>query len=165
MNKSTFDRDVTHDQDARASEEFVPLTADQAQLWRAKHPPLPVWPVLLVQALAGLSLVALLAGFASQERVPVVQSALYGVLAAWIPALIFARAELRCRRRGGSAMAGLVALMVWEGIKVLLTVVMLLAALKVLAVVHWPALVAGFVVTIKAAWLAFGCLSIRRRRG
>lgn len=143
---------------------FVPLTAEQVQQWRATHPPLPVWPVLLVQALAGLVLVGLLA-LLGPNRSQLATSALYGVLAAWVPALVFARAELRRRRQAGSALGALTALLVWEGVKIVLTVALLLAAPKVLAVVHWPALVAGFVLTLKAAWLALAWLSMRRRQG
>ncbi|WP_373368295.1 hypothetical protein [Ottowia beijingensis] len=40
---------------------------------------------------------------------------------------------------------------------------LLLAAPKVLTQVHWLALLAGFVVTIKAAWLALWLMSARRR--
>ena len=44
-----------------------------------------------------------------------------------------------------------------------LTVALLLAAPRVMAQVHWLALLAGFVVTIKAAWLALWLMSARRR--
>ena len=44
-----------------------------------------------------------------------------------------------------------------------LTVALLLAAPKILAQVHWLALLAGFVVTIKAAWVALWLKSARRR--
>ena len=46
---------------------------------------------------------------------------------------------------------------------VALTVALLLAAPKVLAQVHWLALLAGFVVTIKAAWVALWLMSARRQ--
>lgn len=164
LGNGTFDQRLQASQEGGPEEGFVPLTAEQAARWRAVHPPLPVAPVLLVQVLAGVG-VALLFWLIEPERGWVAGSAFYGVLAAWVPALVFARAELRRRRKSGPALGGLVALMVWEGVKVLLTVAMLLAAFKVLAVVHWPALVVGFVVTIKAAWLALWWLSTRRQRG
>jgi ATP synthase protein I len=50
-----------------------------------------------------------------------------------------------------SAMLGL---FVWEFVKVILTVALLLVAPKVVADLSWFALVAGFVVTIKVYWLA-----------
>lgn len=164
MGNETFDQRLPAGQVEVSEDGFVPLTAEQAQQWRAVHPPLPVGPVLLVQALVGAGVAALLWLWAPGRGL-VAASALYGALAAWVPALVFARAELRRRRKAGPALGGLVALMVWEGVKVLLTVAMLLAAPKVLAVVHWPALVVGFVLTIKAAWLALWWLSIRWRRG
>lgn len=163
MSRQTWDSGESP-RDGGAEDGFVPLTAEQAQQWRATHPPLPVWSVLLVQALVGMVLVGLL-GLLWPNRLQLAASALYGVLTAWVPALVFARAELRRRRRAGSALGALTALLVWEGVKIVLTVALLLAAPKVLAVVHWPALVAGFVLTLKAAWLALAWLSMRRRQG
>ena len=60
----------------------------------------------------------------------------------------------RAMRFQFSAKKLLLALMVIEGIKIMLTLALLLAAPKVVAQVNWLALLAGFVVTIKAAWVA-----------
>ena len=43
--------------------------------------------------------------------------------------------------------------MLWEGIKIVLTIALLLAAPKVVKDLSWLALLIGFVVTVKAAWL------------
>ena len=91
------------------------------------------------------------------------KKAAYGALAAWLPAVLFARMVARRMRRQANAGSALMALMVGEGIKIALTVALLLAAPKVLTQVHWLALLAGFVVTIKAAWLALWLMSARRR--
>ena len=69
----------------------------------------------------------------------------------------------RRMRLQANAASALLALMVGEGIKIVLTVALLLAAPKVLAQVHWLALLAGFVVTIKAAWVVLWLTSARRR--
>ena len=150
--------------DTALEEGFAPLTAEQARQWRQANPPFSPWPVLGVQTVAGLVTV-LVTGWLAAAHTHVVWSAAWGVLAAWLPALIFARAMARRMQRQGHAMGALVALMVWEGIKIVLTVALLLAAPRVLAQVSWPALVAGFVITIKAAWLALWWFSAKRQRG
>jgi ATP synthase protein I len=51
----------------------------------------------------------------------------------------------------GSALAGFV---MWEMVKIGLTVAMLLAAPKLVLQLNWLALLAGFVVTMKVHWVA-----------
>lgn len=141
---------------------FKPLSAEQAHQWRAANPPLSPWPVVGAQAAAGLAAVAV-AWMVSAGGKPVVWSTAYGALAAWLPAVLFARMVARRMRRQADAGGALLALMVGEGIKIVLTVVLLLAAPRVLAQVHWLALLAGFVVTLKVAWAALWWMSARRR--
>jgi ATP synthase protein I len=80
-------------------------------------------------------------------------SAAWGSVAVVIPAVVFVRALSRQMRRtqSGSALAGL---FVWELVKIILTVALLLVAPKVISDLSWFALVAGFVVTMKVYWLA-----------
>lgn len=148
--------------DGVTPEDFKPLSAEEARQWRAEHPPLSPWPVVWVQAGMGL-MVVMVAWFASKGAVSVVWSAGYGVLAAWLPAMLFARMVARRMRIESNAASALTALMVWEGIKIVLTLALLLAAPKILAQVQWLALLAGFVVTIKAAWAAMWLMSVKRR--
>ena len=142
--------------------DFKPMSADEAREWRAAQPPMSPWPVVWVQAAAGLVVVAL-AWAVSAGKMPVTQSTAYGALAAWLPAVFFARLVARRMRLQANAGSALMALMVGEGIKVVLTVALLLAAPKVLTQVRWLALLAGFVMTIKAAWVALWLMSARRR--
>ena len=142
--------------------DFKPWSAEQAREWRAAHPPMSPWPVVWWQAVAGLAAV-LVALVWSGGMTAVTYSAAYGVLAAWVPTVLFARMVARRMRRQASPHGALMALMVGEGIKVALTVALLLAAPKILAQVHWLALLAGFVVTIKAAWVALWLKSAKRR--
>ena len=142
--------------------DFKPWSAEQAQEWRAAHPPLSPWPVVGWQAVAGLAVV-IVAWMVSGGKHAAVSSATYGALAAWLPAVLFARMVARRMRLQANAASALLALMVGEGIKIALTVLLLLAAPKVMAQVHWLALLAGFVVTIKAAWVALWLMSARRR--
>ncbi|MDO5691599.1 MAG: ATP synthase subunit I [Pseudomonadota bacterium] len=148
--------------DDAAEDGFKPWSAEQAQQWRAANPPLSPWPVVGVQAAASLLAVAV-AWLVAGGQLSLVWSVAYGALAAWLPAVFFARMVARRMRRQANAGSALMALMVGEGIKIALTVGLLLAAPKVLAQVHWLALLAGFVVTIKAAWLALWLMSARRR--
>ena len=148
--------------DDAPEEGFKPLSAEEAQRWREAHRPLSPWPVVWVQAVVGV-LAAVVAWLLSGGLEPVVWSAAYGALAAWVPAVLFARMVARRMKVQANAGSALMALMVWEGIKIVLTLALLLAAPKVLAQVHWLALLAGFVVTIKAAWAALWLMSVKRR--
>lgn len=148
--------------DDAAEEGFKPLSAEEARQWRGMNPPMSPWPVVWVQAAVAL-LVSAVAWLVAGGVVSVVWSAVYGALAAWLPAVLFARMVARRMRMQSNAGSALVALMVWEGIKIVLTLALLLAAPKILAQVNWLALLAGFVVTIKAAWVALWLMSVKRR--
>jgi ATP synthase protein I len=53
---------------------------------------------------------------------------------------------------------------VWELVKVVLTVALLLVAPRVVVDLNWLALVAGFVVTIKMYWLVMALNKWQRHR-
>ena len=138
--------------------DFKPLDAQQAQAWRARQVVVSPWRVLLMQALVG-ALISVLAAVLGGRDVAL--SVGWGVLAVVLPAAVFARAlarQMQLRQAG----AALVGLFVWEGVKVTLTVVLLLVAPQVVKNLDWLALQAGFVVTIKVYWLAW-VLAGRRR--
>ncbi len=132
-------------------EEFKPLTSEEADKLRRVTPVLSLWRVVLAQLVVGC-LVAAVAWMLT-GRVAVVWSAGYGALAVVLPAALFARglARQQSRLQGGAALAGFV---VWEMVKVALTVAMLLLAPKLIVDLSWLALVAGFVVTMKVYWAA-----------
>ena len=138
--------------------DFKPLTAQQAQEWRRRQPPLSVWRIVAAQALVAV-LVALLAWWLTQ-RVQVAWSAAYGGLSVVLPAALFARGMARKRTSAGAAMAGL---MGWELVKIVLTVAMLAAAPRLVPGLSWLALLAGMVVTMKTYWLALWVQSSVRR--
>lgn len=131
--------------------EFKPLTAEQAQAWRQQNPVVSPWRVLALQVLVG-ACVAVLTGLVSGQSRLAASSA-WGSVAVVIPAVVFVRALSRQMRRtqAGSALVGL---FVWELVKIILTVALLLVAPKVISNLSWFALVAGFVVTMKVYWLA-----------
>lgn len=135
----------TEDEDS----DFKPLSAQEAQEWRRRHPMLSIWWIVLAQVLVGL--MAVLVAWLVSSRVEVVFSVAYGVLAVVLPSLVFARGLARRSGSAGGAMAGLFG---WELVKILLTVAMLAAAPRVVPGVSWLALLAGMVVTMKAYWVA-----------
>lgn len=131
--------------------EFKPLTAEQAQAWRLKNPSVSPWRVLALQVFVGALLAVLTGWISGQFRLAA--SVAWGCVAVVIPAVVFVRALSRQMRRApsGAAFAGL---LVWELVKIILTVALLLVAPKVITDLNWFALVAGFVVTMKVYWLA-----------
>ncbi len=131
--------------------DFQPLTAEEAVDLRRRHPSVSPWRVLLLQVLVG-SLLAVLTGWISGQT-RLAASVAWGALAVVIPGVVFVRALSRQMqtRQASSALFGL---LVWELVKIVLTVALLLVAPKVVSELSWLALVAGFVVTMKVYWLA-----------
>jgi ATP synthase protein I len=107
--------------------------------------------VLALQVFVGI-LAAVLMGLIGGQ-LSWATSAAWGTLAVVLPAFVFVRAMSRQMRRtqSGSALFGF---FVWELVKIILTVALLLVAPIVMSDLNWFALVAGFVVTIKVYWLA-----------
>jgi ATP synthase protein I len=140
-------------------EDLKPLTAQEVLAWRVRQPVTSPWQVLGLQALAGLILVGLTAAFTG--KVNLVASVAWGVLSVCVPALVFARALARQMRQRQAASA-LVSFFVWELVKILLTVALLLAAPRMVAELNWLALLAGFLLTMKMYWVAM-VLGVRRR--
>lgn len=140
--------------DGEEDSEFKPLTAEEAASWRQRQRPVSVIHPLLWQLALGALAVAV-AWVCFQGQPAIAKSVLYGACAVWIPAWVFARALMRQQQRAAHALAALSALMLWEGIKIVLTIALLLAAPRVVMDLSWPALLIGFVVTVKAAWLGW----------
>ena len=140
--------------------QFKPLTAEQAQAWRQQNPVSSPWRVLWLQFGVGVLLAVLTGLFTGQW--PLAASVAWGGVAVIIPAVVFVRALSRQMRRTqpGSALAGL---FVWELVKIVLTVALLLVAPKVISDLSWFALVAGFVVTMKVYWLAMALGWMQRK--
>ena len=130
---------------------FEPLTADQARKLREQNPPVSPWLVIGGQVVVG-SVVAL-AAWALTGRQNAGWSAGYGALAVVIPAAIFARG-LTGRFASLNAGTAAVGFMLWEMVKIALTVAMLVAAPRLVSALSWPALLAGLVLTMKVYWLA-----------
>ncbi len=156
-------REDTESADDGLEPDFKPLTPEQAAAWRQRNPVSSPWRVLGLQLLVGLA-VAVLTGVVSGQ-LRLAASVAWGVVSVVVPGVVFARALAR-QMRLKQAGAALAALFVWELVKIVLTVALLLVAPKVIAGLSWLALVAGFVVTMKVYWLAMAMqfASGRQRR-
>ena len=126
------------------------MTAEEALRWRSAHPAVSPWWVIVWQLVVGVvaaGLIALWAGKAAGV------SAVYGSLAVVFPAALMVRG-LQRQRAGAQPGAAMLGFVIWESVKVVLTVALLLAAPKVVSPLSWLALVVGFVVTMKVYWVA-----------
>lgn len=147
-----------------AKEAFTPLTAEQASQWRTRHPQLPVSRVLAMQVVTGA--VVVVVAWLLSGRLEVAWSAAYGALVGVIPAALAAKGTARWATPGFPPGAALAGFLLWEAVKVILAVGMLMAAPKILGAPHWPALLIGLVLTIKVYWIGLLLLqSMRSRQG
>lgn len=131
--------------------DFKPLTAQEAEQWRSRNPPISVWKVVAGQACVG-TLVALVAWLLT-GRAQVGWSAAYGALAVVFPAALFARGVLR-HKASANPRAAMLGFFGWEIAKIVLTVSLLAAAPRLVPGLSWIALLTGMVVTMKTYWVA-----------
>jgi ATP synthase protein I len=139
------------EQEQDAKQAFKPLTREQAQELRAKNPPVSPWRVIAVQAAVGV-VVAVLAGLLTR-RMEVAWSALYGCATVVVPGALLARG-MTSRLSSMSAGTGAVSFMLWEMVKIGVSVVMLMLANRIVQHLSWLALLAGLVVCMKVYWAA-----------
>jgi ATP synthase protein I len=130
---------------------FKTLSAEEAQKLREQSPPVSPWLVIAAQVVVGL--VVALASWALTGKQNVGWSAGYGALAVVIPAAVFARG-LTGRFASLNPGTAAVGFMLWEMVKIALTVAMLVAGPRLVSALSWPALLVGLVVTMKVYWLA-----------
>ena len=130
---------------------FTPLTREQAQALRTQDPPLSPWRVIGVQAGVGM-VVALLAMLVTRQQ-EFAWSALYGAATVVVPGALMARG-MTSRLSSMSPGASAVSFMLWEMVKIGVSVAMLMLAPKLVQPLSWPALLVGLVVCMKVYWLA-----------
>lgn len=152
------DRWDDEETEAASAAAFKPLSREEAQALRAKDPPLSPWRVVGVQAAVGgvVALVALLL----TGRQEVGWSALYGAATVVLPAALMARG-MTSRLSSMSPGASAVSFMLWEAVKIAVSLLMLALATKLVQPLSWPALLVSMVLCMKVYWLA---LSWRGRR-
>lgn len=137
--------------DESAAPAFRPLTRGEAQALRAKEPPLNPWRVIGVQVLVGV-LVAGLAGLVFGSKA-VAWSLLYGAATVVVPGALMARG-MTSRLSSVSPGASAVSFMLWEVVKIAVSIAMLMLAPKLVQPLSWPALLAGLVLCMKVYWVA-----------
>jgi ATP synthase protein I len=130
---------------------FKPLTAEQAQALREKNPSLSPWWVVAGQVVMGL--VAALAAWALTGKHNVAWSVGYGALAVALPAAVFARG-LTGRFASLNPGRAAVGFLLWEMVKLVLTMAMLIAAPGLVVALSWPAMLVGLVLAMKVYWVA-----------
>lgn len=127
------------------------LSREEAQALREAEPAVSPWRVVAAQAAVGLLVAGLAWLFTRQANV--FWSALYGAMAVVVPSSLMARgmtSRLTSLNPGVSA----VSFMLWELVKLGLTVVLLALAPKVVPGLSWPALLVALVAGVQMVWVA-----------
>ena len=139
------------EEDEARAPAFKALTREEAQALRAKEPPLSPWRVVVVQV--GVGLVAALLAALVTGRQEVGWSLLYGAAAVVVPGALMARgmtSRLSSMSPGSSA----VSFMLWEMVKIGVSIAMLVLAPRLVQPLSWPALLVGLVLCMKVYWVA-----------
>jgi len=147
-NKTEFSRPEKDPWQEDSDAEFEPWTAAQVKVLREQRPALSAGRVVGMQALCALAL-AVLAGLFT----PWGLSVAYGALAAVVPNALLARGLTKAGA-SQSVLTAVASLLVWEMVKVALTIALLLGAPWLIKDLSWLALLGGLVVTMKVHWLA-----------
>jgi ATP synthase protein I len=129
----------------------LPLSAEEAQRVREQNPRLSPWWVVAGQAAVGV--VAALLGWLLTGRQNVGWSVLYGASAVLVPAAVFARG-MTGKFSSLNAGTAAVGFLLWEMVKIALTLAMMLVAPRLVAGLSWPALLVGLVLAMKVYWVA-----------
>lgn len=137
--------------DDSEGEGFVSMNAEQARIYRKAHPALSPWLVVMGQLVMGL--MAVLASWAISQSIDVALSVGCGALAVILPGAMFARG-LMGRFASLNPANAVTSFFVWELVKIVMTVAVLLMAHRWVVGLSWPAMLAGLVVTMKVYWLA-----------
>jgi ATP synthase protein I len=139
------------EEDGAAEPAFKTYTREEALALRKRQPPLSPWRVVAVQAMVG----AVLALFAMlvTGRQDITWSVLYGAATVVVPAALMARGMtslLSSVTPGGGA----VSFVLWESVKIAVTVLMLMLAPKIVQPLSWPALLVSLVLCLQVYWVA-----------
>jgi ATP synthase protein I len=132
------------------SSDFVPLTPEQLAAVKAANPTTSPWWVVAGQVVLGLLMVSLVWSLFDQR---VAKSLACGVLAVVVPSALFARG-LTSQFAKANVGTAVMSFFVWELVKIVVTLGIMLAAQSLVADLSWPAMLVGLVVTIKVYWLA-----------
>jgi ATP synthase protein I len=139
------------DDHAAGDAPFKALTRQEAQALRARMPSISPWRVVAVQAMVGVAVAALVWLVWADRSVAL--SALYGAAVVVIPGALMARG-MTSRLSSMSPGTSAVSFMLWEMMKIGVSVGLLMLAPKLVQPLSWPALLAALVLCIKVYWLA-----------
>jgi ATP synthase protein I len=143
-------------EDGEKEPEFKSLDREEAARWRAAQPGLSAWRVVGVQFLVGLIAGAL--GWLFTQRASAGFSVLYGAASVAIPTAVMAwgvTSSALSRKASGHVISAFMGFVLWEGVKLLLSVAMLWSAPRIVPDLNWLALVVGVVVVLKVYWFGF----------
>jgi ATP synthase protein I len=139
------------DEDEAQAPAFKALTREEAQALREKDPPLNPWRVIVVQM--GVGTVAALLAALVTGRQEVGWSLLYGAFTVVVPGALMARG-MTSRLSSVSPGASAVSFMLWEMVKIAVSIAMLMLAPRLVQPLSWLALLAGLVLCMKVYWVA-----------
>jgi ATP synthase protein I len=151
MNKMPAAHPYDSSEDEAKEPEFKRWTADEAKALREKSPSVSPWRVIGWQIIAGC-VIALVAWLTSGEVVVAV-SAGYGALTVILPAAVLARG-IMSPTSSVNAVSAAMGFMVWEMVKIGLSVAMFFAAPQLIPGLSWLALLVGVILTMKVYWVA-----------
>jgi len=137
--------------DAEEASPVQPLSAEEARRVREQNPPVNPWWVVAGQAAVGL--VAALLGWLLTGKQNVGWSVAYGAFAVVLPAAVFARG-LTGRFSSLNAGTAAVGFLLWEMVKIALTITLMVMAPRWVAGLSWPALLVGLILAMKVYWVA-----------
>lgn len=133
--------------DSQIDPPIQPLTRDEAQALLARHPAVRVGPLLMAQCLLGVCLALCWWVLSGSQAAGL--SSLYGAAVTVVPSALMARAVFGSRL--GRTVGGLV---LWELIKIVLVVAMLVAAPVLIRPLSWPALLVTLLLCMKVMGVA-----------
>jgi ATP synthase protein I len=145
-----WDDEEDREREAEASK-FKPLTREQVQALRIRQPLLSPWRVVRLQVVVG-AVSALLAGLVSGQQ-GLAWSVLMGAATVVVPGALMARG-MTSRFSNATPGASAVSFMLWEFVKIAVSVAMLMLAPKLVQPLSWPALLVGLVLCMKVYWVA-----------
>ena len=130
---------------------FKKLSPQEAAALRAKDPSVSPWRVVAVQAAVGVVLALL--GWLLTGKEEVAWSLLYGAATVVLPAALMARG-MTSRFTSMAPGTSAVSFMLWEMVKIAVSVLMLMLAPKLVQPLSWPALLVAMVLCMKVYWFA-----------
>jgi ATP synthase protein I len=129
---------------------FRRYSRQEAEQLRQASPQVSPWRVVLWMLVAAVVIAML--SFALFD-LPTALSAAYGSLVVSLPAAVLARGMTSPLSRMNIA-SGALAFMLWEMVKIGLSIGMLMLAPSLIADLNWPALLIGLILTMKVYFVA-----------